>query len=262
MYDFAKNVGGGRVEASVLIPPGVEPHEFEPTPSDIEMLSTARVLVLNGVIEESWAPKLLEGIGNKNLSVIDTSKGIMLVASEDANEPGNDPHIWLDPVDAKKQVAAIRDALQNADPAGKDYYQANADAYMAKLDALDAKFRATMATCRNKNIIITHATLAYFCKEYGCNQVPIEGVNAEGEPTPATVAAIVEQARKNNITVVFVEKMYNPQIAQTISDEIGGKVAVFNTVHGLSLDEQAKGEDYISQQEENVEAIKASLDCG
>ncbi|MCX6773368.1 MAG: metal ABC transporter substrate-binding protein, partial [Candidatus Micrarchaeota archaeon] len=262
MYDFARNVGGDRVEVTSLIPTGVEPHDFEPTPSDIKTLSSARVFVLNGVIEDSWAPKLLEGIDNPNLTVVDASKGVQLVASQDADTPGNDPHIWLDPVDAKKQVANIRDALEKADPTGKDYYEANANAYMAKLDKLDAEFRAAMATCRNKNMIITHATLAYFCKEYGCNQVPVEGVNAEGEPTPAVVAAIVDQAKAKNITVVFVEKLYSPQVAQTIANEIGGKVAVFNTMHGLTLEEQQRGEDYLSQQEENVATIKANLDCG
>ena len=242
MYDFAKNVGGDRVEVTSLIPTGVEPHDFEPTPSDIKTLSSARVLVLNGVIEDAWAPKLLEGIDNPNLTVVDASRGVRLVASEDADTPGNDPHIWLDPVNAKKQVANIRDALEKADPDGKDYYEANANAYMAKLDALDSEFRATMATCKNKNMIITHATLAYFCKEYGCKQVPVEGVNAEGEPTPQVVAAIVEQARAKNITVVFVEKLYSPRVAQTIANEIGGKVAVFNTMHGLTIEEQQRGD--------------------
>ncbi|MCX6801983.1 MAG: metal ABC transporter substrate-binding protein [Candidatus Diapherotrites archaeon] len=261
MYDFAKNVGGDRVEVTSLMPVGVEPHDFEPTPSDIKTLSSARVFILNGVIEDSWAPKLLEGIDNNNLTIVDASKGIQLVASQDADEPGNDPHIWLDPVNAKKQVANIRDALVKADPAGKNYYEANANTYLAELDALDANFRTTMATCKNKDIIITHATMAYFCKEYGCNQVAIEGVNAEGEPTPAVVAAIIEQAKDKNITAVFVEKLYNPQVAQTIAKEIGGKVAVFNTIHGLTLEEQHRGENYLSLMEENLEIIKESLEC-
>ena len=261
MYDFAKNVGGDRVHVMSLIPAGVEPHNFEPTPSDIVALSTARVFILNGVVEDSWAPKLLEGIDNPNLVIADASAGVQLISSQDADEPGKDPHIWLNPVDAKKQVFNIRDALVKADPAGKDYYEANAKAYAAKLDALDAQFRTTMATCKNKDIIITHATLAYFCKEYGCNQVPVEGVNAEGEPTPAVVAAIVKQAKEKGIKVVFVEKLYSPRVAQTIADEIGGKVAVFNTAHGLTLEEQQRGDDYLSQQQENVETIKANLDC-
>jgi zinc transport system substrate-binding protein len=261
MYDFAKNVGGDRVDVRMLIPAGVEPHDYEPTPSDIMTLDRAQVFIQNGVIEDSWAPKLIASLDNKNLLVVDTSKGISLVSSQDADQPGNDPHIWLDPLNAEKQVAAIRDAFIQADPDGKSIYEENAAAYIEKLGLLDAEFRSTMAGCKKKDILITHATLAYFCKEYGCNQVPIEGVNAEGEPTPAVVAAIIEQAREKDITVVFAEKLYNPQTAQSIADEIHGKVAVFNTLHGLTADEQQRGENYLTQMEENVNTIRTSLDC-
>lgn len=262
MYDYAKNVGGERADVTCLIPVGVEPHEYDPTTSDILALNGAHVFILNGVIEESWAPELIASLNNKNLEVIDTSKGIPLVASMDADMPGNDPHLWLDPAEAVKQVAAIRDAFIRADPAGKDYYESNAAAYTRKLESLDAQFREIMPSCKKKEILITHATLAYFCREYGCTQVPIEGVNAEGEPTPAVVAAIVEQAKADNITVVFTERLYSPQIAQSIADEIHGIVAVFNTVHGLTAEEQRRGVDYISQMQENVKTIKESLDCG
>jgi len=261
MYDFAKNVGGDRVEVKSLIPVGVEPHDYEPTPQDIKDLSTAKVFILNGVIESSWAPKLLEGIDNKNLIVIDTSKEIQLVSSMDADEPGNDPHIWLDPVLAKTQVTEIRDAFIQADPSGKEYYEKNAADFIQNLDKLDGEFRSTFATCQKKDILITHATLAYFCKEYGCNQVPVEGVNAEGDPSPAVVAEIINQAKEKSITTVFVENLMNPKSAQTIASEIHGKVAVFNSLHGLTSEEQQRGEDYISQMEENVQIIKTNLNC-
>jgi zinc transport system substrate-binding protein len=261
MYDFAKNVGGDRVEVISLIPSGVEPHEYEPTPSDIQALTKAKIFILNGVIESSWTPKLLNGIDNKNLIVVDTSKGIQLIGSQDADEPGNDPHIWLDPILAKKQVIAIKDAFISADPAGKEYYEKNAESYLQKLDALDIQFRTTFSTCKKKDILITHATLAYFCKEYGCNQIPVEGVNAEGEPTPAVLAAIIDQAKEKNITVVFVERLVNPKSAETIADEIHGKVAVFNSVHGLTEEEQQQGENYLSQMQENVNTIRENLDC-
>ncbi len=275
MYDFAKNVGGDRVDVTSLIPPGVEPHNFEPTPSDMKKLSSADVLILNGAgLEHGWVHELVEGVGNQKLAVVDTSKEIELIHSEaheheaeEAHEAEEhhhgefDPHIWLSPVNAKKQVEAIKDAFIAADPEGKAYYENNAAAYGAKLDSLDAKFKEQFSTCKKKDILITHATLAYFCREYGCNQVPVEGVNAEGEPTPAVVAAIVNQAKEKGITVVFVEKMYDPRVAQTISKEIGGKVAVFNTVHGLTPEEQANGEDYLSEMEGNLAIINANLDC-
>ena len=261
MYDFAKNVGGDRVDVTSLIPAGVDPHDYEPTPSDIKTLDSAKLFILNGVIEDVWEPKLIAGLDNNNLTIVDTSKGFQLIASQDADVPGNDPHIWLDPVLAEKQVAAIKDAFIQADPTGKDYYTNNADLYIKKLAVLDSEFRSLMPTCKNKNIIITHATLAYFCKEYGCNQIPVEGVNAEGEPTPQVVAAIEKQALEKNITVVFVENFYSPQIAQAVANDIHGKVAVFNSLHGLTAEQQAQGENYLTQMQENVATIKSNLDC-
>ena len=205
VYDFAKNVGGNRVEVTSLIPAGVEPHNFEPTPSAIKQLSEADVFIMNGAGIEKWAPSLIEGVGNKKLVVVDTSKGISLLSSQDPDTVGSDPHIWLNPVDAKKQVEAIKDAFIAADPEGKAYYEANAAAYSAKLDSLDAQFRALLPTCKKKDILITHATLAYFCQEYGCRQIPIEGVSEEGEPSPAELASIVDQARAQNVTAVYFE---------------------------------------------------------
>jgi zinc transport system substrate-binding protein len=261
LYDFARNVGGDRIEASVLIPPGVEPHEYELTPSDARALASADVFVYNGAGLEPWVPELLEGIGNAGLVAVDSSAGIALISSQDPDEPGTDPHVWLDPVLAKKQVEAIRDALVAADPEGVSYYEANAAAYMGKLEVLDSEFRSVMSSCRKRDVLITHATLAYFCAEYGCRQIPIEGINPEAEPLPSDIARIVQQARRDNVTTVFVEEMISPRAAEAIAGEINGSVAVFNSVHGLTQEQQAQGEDYVSLMRENEEVIKNALEC-
>lgn len=261
LYDFAKNVGGERVEVVTLIPPGVEPHEFEPTPSAIKQLADADVVIYNGAGMEPWLPKLLEAVDNKKLIAVDTSSGMELLSSQNSDEPGNDPHIWLDPVLAKKQVEDIRDAFIRADPAGKEYYERNAAAYSAKLDSLDAKFRATMASCKKRDILVTHATLAYFCKEYGCNQIPITGINPEAEPSPGDLANIIRQAKEKSISVVFFESLINPKSAQTIADEIGGRVSSFNSVHGLTAEEKKNSDDYISLMEGNAGRLSEALEC-
>ncbi|MCX6777558.1 MAG: metal ABC transporter substrate-binding protein [Candidatus Micrarchaeota archaeon] len=272
LYDFARNVGGERAEVTVLIPPGVEPHNFEPTPSAIKQLSVADVFILNGAGIEPWADNLINGVGNNELVVVDTSKGIELIRADGQNENeahegerGHgeyDPHIWLAPAYAKKQVQAIKDAFIQADPEGKDYYERNAAAYEAKLDALDAKIRTVISSCRKKDILITHATLGYFCGEYGCNQIPIEGVSEEGEPSPAELVKIVEQARAQNVTAVFFESLISPKSAQAIASEINGQVLMFNTIHGLTSGEQARSEDYVSLMEENLDSIRTGLECG
>jgi len=282
MYEFSKAVGGGRADVSVLIPPGVEPHHFEPTPSAIKQLSGADIFVLNGAgLEHSWAHGLIEGLGSKKLAVVEASDGVKLIAAEghhegeeeqeaeahnESDEEGHshgefDPHVWLSPVLAKKQVENIKNAFIAADPEGRAYYEANAAAYGAKLDALDAQYRATFSTCKKKDILISHATLGYFCREYGCRQIPIEGVSEEGEPSPAELASIVDQARESNVTAVYFESMISPKSAQVLAGEIGAKALVFNTVHGLTSEEQARGANYLSLMGDNLKNIKAGLDC-
>ncbi len=262
MYEFSKAVGGERANVSSLIPPGVSPHEFEASPSAIKQLAEADVFVMNGGGLENWAPNMLEGVANPKLVVADAGKGVQLVSSEDADEPGNDPHLWLDPAIAKQQVENIRAAFTEADPDGAEYYAANAKAYDAKLDALDGSFRELLPTCRKKDILITHATLAYFCKEYGCNQIPVEGVNEEGEPSPADLASIVVQAREKNVTAVYFESLISPKSAETLASEIGAKALVFNTAHGITPEQEAQGESYLTLMRENLAVISEGLDCG
>ncbi|MFA6489631.1 MAG: metal ABC transporter substrate-binding protein [Candidatus Micrarchaeia archaeon] len=285
MYDFAKNVGGDRVALSTIIPPGVEPHNFEPTPSTIRQIADADILILNGAgLEHGWAHALIEGSGNAKLVVVEASSGIGLIAAEghphgeeeagyengtgaEAADEGHDhgeydPHVWLSPKNAKAQAYAIRDAFIAADPEWKAYYEKNAAEFAAKLDSLDAEFRGVFSTCRKKDILISHATLGYFCADYGCRQIPIEGISEEGEPSPAALASIVDQARVNNVTTVYFESLISPKSAQAIAGEIGGGVQVFNTIHGVTAEEQARGANYLSLMEENIGAIKAGLDCG
>ncbi len=277
MYEFSKSVGGERASVSVLVPPGVEPHNFEPTPSAIKQLSEADIFVLNGAgMEHSWAHGLIEGLGNGKLVVVEASEGVELIAASehqheaegDAHEEEGhshgeyDPHVWLSPKLAQRQVENIRDAFIAADPEGREYYRANAAAYNAKLDALDAEFRAAFSACKKKEMLITHATLGYFCREYGCIQIPIEGVSHEGEPSPAGLVKIVEQARAHNVTAVYFESLISPKSAQTIAGEIGGKVLVFNSVHGVTAEDEARGAGYMPLMEENLQGIREGLNCG
>jgi len=261
LYNFAENVGGERVVVTSLIPQGIEPHEFEPSPATIRQLNEADIFIYNGAGMEPWVPQLLKGTDSTKLLSVDTSKRVELISSQDPDKPGTDPHIWLDPLNAERQVAAIRDAFIQADPADKEYYDKNTAAYISKLSVLDTKFRSLMSTCKKKDILIAHATLAYFCKEYGCTQIAITGINPEAEPSPADLVAIIRQAKERNVTAVFFESFINPKSAQLIAEEINGSVVAFNSVHGLTPEEQQRGENYLSLMERNVENIKKGLEC-
>ena len=149
LADFVQQVGGDHVQVITLVPPGASPHTYELTPAQVEQVARAKVLVLNGVKLEYWADKLVQSAGNPNLIVVDTSRGIGIMAGETAGAGGN-PHIWLDPRNAIVQVEHIRAALLRVDPAHADNYRANAKRYSAELWDLDQEIANEVATWSNR----------------------------------------------------------------------------------------------------------------
>ncbi|MDM7911955.1 MAG: zinc ABC transporter substrate-binding protein [Methanotrichaceae archaeon] len=227
--EFVAAVGGERVNVSVLVPPGAEPHTFEPTPSQIRQIADADVYFKNGVGLENWVDNMIEV--NPKMHVVDTSRNVSLIADtiEAAITDGStamDTHIWLSPRRAMIQVQNICDGLIAVDPEGKDYYINNRDNYIAKLIELDAYLNSTFAGTEKKKFIVLHPAWIYFAKDYGLEQIAIEV--EEKEPGPRYLAEVVNTARANNITTVFVEPQYNPKLAEVIAKEIGGKVVTID----------------------------------
>jgi zinc transport system substrate-binding protein len=163
---------------------------------------------------------------NKNMLVVDCSKGIELISSVDPDEPGNDPHVWLSPSNAKIMVQNICEGLVQVDPANKDYYEQNRDAYLQKLDALDQEIRSSLANIKNRAFIVFHPAWGYFVKDYNLEEIPIE---IEGkEPSAQDVALIIQKAKELNIKIIFASPQLNPQMAEVIAREIDGRVVFIN----------------------------------
>ncbi len=222
--EFVHAVGGDRVSVTVLVPPGADPHNFEPSPSQIREVADADIYAENGAGLESWMDNILNV--NQRMLVIDTSRGVSLTAGTGETAGGGgmamDPHIWLSPRDAMIQVRNICDGLTRVDPAGKDYYANNRDNYIIKLKELDANLNSTFAGTKKKKFIVLHPAWTYFARDYGLTQIAIEV--EEKEPGPRYLTTVVNAALANNITTVFVEPQYNPKMAEVISKEINGKV--------------------------------------
>ena len=223
LADFARQVGGDYVRVNTLVPPGASPHTFELTPSQVEQVARARVLVINGVGLEYWADRLVEGAGNPGLIVADTSQGIDIL-ERDAGGAGGNPHIWLDPVNAIVQVGHIRDALLRADPAHADDYRANAERYVNELRTLDQEIADEVATWSNREFIAFHPDWVYFARRYGLEQVAVIQSSPGREPSPAEVAHIVETAQRIDAQAIFAEPQFSAKAAQTIAAESGAYV--------------------------------------
>lgn len=215
--DFVTAVGGDRVEVTVLVPPGAEPHTYEPTPSQMKDVAKADLYVMNGAGLEFWMDKVL-GV-NKDMLIVDSSRGVPLV-----NESGGetDPHIWISLRNAAVQVNNICSGLIQVDPENRDYYSKNRDEYLQKLKALDEELNQTFAAKDDKTFIVYHPAWTYFARDYNLDQVPI--LENEKEPGPKYLGSIIDLAKRNNITVVFVEPQYNPKSAEVIAREMNASV--------------------------------------
>jgi zinc transport system substrate-binding protein len=259
LYDFSRNVGGDRAEVSVMVPAGIEPHDWEPTPRNIADAESADMIVYNGAGFENW----VSGINAK--FAVDTSRGIQLMEGGEEAQGGSnfDPHIWLDPVLAKKQVEAIRDGFVQIDPVNSDYYSQNAQRYIAELDSLDSFIRSELSNCTLKDFIAFHDSFSYFANRYGLTQHSVhEGLSPEGDILPQRIQEIKDLAAGLGINVIYAEELVDPRLANVIAGEIpNGQVLVLSPIEGLEREELEQGLGYIDKMRENEQNLKVGLKC-
>ncbi|QEL82883.1 zinc ABC transporter substrate-binding protein (plasmid) [Bacillus sp. JAS24-2] len=269
MYDFTKNVVGSNGKVDMLIPAGTEPHDFEPSPKDIAKIENADVFVYNSDSMETWVPKVLKNLDNKKIKVVDASKGISLMkgTTEDAEDKQAingqkqllDPHVWLDPVLAQKEVENIKQAITEVNQIHKRDYEENASLFTEKLQDLDYEFSKTLSNAKHKEFVTQHAAFAYLAKEYGLTQIPIAGLTPNQEPSPAKLAELQKYVNNNNVKIIYFEEVASPKIAKTLADETGAKTVVLSPIEGITNAEQSKGIDYISYMKKNLDALKQSI---
>lgn len=271
LFEFTRAVAGDRMDVVMLVPPGVEPHDWEPAPQDVARVQAARVVVFNGAGLEPWIDALVRGL--TGAVAVDATAGLALGRGAahkhrgDRAEPGADhdgapdPHVWLDPVLARAQVDAIRAGLATADPAGAETYAANARAYAARLDALHRAFEEGLRDCARREIVVAHAAFGYLARRYGLRQVAIMGLAPEAEPSPADLARLVRFARGRDVQYIFVEPLGSPRLAETLAREIGARTLALDPVEGLTPDDTAAGKSYITVMEQNLQNLRTALAC-
>lgn len=252
---FVEKVGGEAIERMLLIPKGVEPHDYEPTIKDIQRVDSADVLVYNGLGFENWIGKM------SNPQKIDASNGLNASYLDERNMTF-DPHVWLDPLLAKKQVENIRDGLIMIDPNHKDIYVNNSNNFLNELDNLDEKIRTDLESCKKKDFITFHNSFSYFAKQYGLNQHSISNTDPESEVTPARLTEIINIAKTLGIQVIYSEELVDPRQATVIAQEVpDGKVLALSPIEGLSENEQKAGLGYIDKMNDNINNLMVGLQC-
>ncbi len=258
LEDFAKGVAGDRADVVNLLPDGANLHSFEPGPRDLETVYSARVFVYNGAGLEAYTPQIAASIPQSVITV-EASSGVKLDQAQDAAHGPFDPHVWLDPVLAKQEVGAIKNALAQADPKNADYYDKNAKAYSEKLDSLNAEIANRISKFSKKEYVGFHPAFSYFNKRYGLKYAAVIEEFAGDEPSAKEMANIVDVARQTGINTVFAEPNLDPRAAYSIAQEINGTVLLLQPMETLSPQERADGKDYFALMRENVETLARVL---
>ncbi len=223
--EFVERVGGDHVRVILLVPPGADPHTYEPPPGVLADVAEADMYAVVGSgieFELAWKEKI--AALNPEMRIVDCSRGIDLISTGEGGHPGTDPHIWVSPRNAKVMVENIREGLAEVDPANADDYRRNADAYLKELDALDAEIAGALAASGVEKVMVYHSSWAYLARDYGFTEVPIED---EGkEPSPQRIEHLIEQAKEEHIRVIFASPEHSTRNAEVIADEIDGTVVL------------------------------------
>ncbi len=260
LYYFATIIGGDKATVENLTPAGVEPHEYEPSPQQLAQIENGNLLILNGGVE-AWGEKMKKNLTGEHVAVVTTGEGLLTKEITEAGEKMQDPHIWLDPEIAKKQVNKITEAYIKIDPANGVYYQNNEEMLQEKLDILNTKYQQGLQTCKTRDIITSHAAFAYLAQRYNLHQIAISGLSTEEEPTAQKLAEVATYAKDNNVKYIFFESLVSPKLSETIAKEIGAKTLVLDPIEGISDDISKQEKNYFTVMENNLQNLQTALQC-
>ena len=240
VYDFAKEVAKDYAEINLILRPGVEPHEFEPSPLDIKKLNDADVFIFTGRYMEEWAEKFSRSL--KNTLVIDASENVKIFHK--------DPHIWLDLSNAQEMVMNIAEGLAKAKPEYKEIFYENAKNYCEKLSELDAKF---MSLDKNKTLVFAgEFTFNYFIRRYNFNY--ISAYDDENEPSIKKMAEILKFIKDNDVKYIFADAFGISNITHSISEQTGTEILIFNSM------ERAAEDSFLEIMQKNYNSLRQFID--
>lgn len=245
----AERIAGPGADVVNLTPAGAEPHDLELTPSDVEAIDQARLVLYLG---NGFQPAVETAVEDRSGPSLDLLDGQQLDPGAGEEQGELDPHIWLDPVRFARIVVAIGAALHR-EPA--------AEAVAGRLRRLDMEYRDGLGDCERDELVTSHAAFGYLAKRYGLRQVALAGLSPEAEPSPKALEALVDEVRASGATTVFTEPLVSSRVADTVAREAGVDVDVLDPIEGLSEARLSAGEDYVSVMRSNLATLRKALGC-
>lgn len=277
-YDITKQLVAENAEVNLLLPPGVEPHSFEPTPQDIVQIQEADVFIYTGDIMEPWVKDIVTTIP-ESVKVIDASKGVNLIESTDDHshndEHGHeedkkenklssnlDPHFWLDFSNTIIATDTISTAISEINIIDNAVLEQNTNTIKNSLTKLDTEYTNTLSKCGSRNILQAgHRTFEYLAKRYNLGYITTEELSPNSDTSAQDIAKLVQEVKKNKAKAIFSEELIEPRIANTISNETGVPVLKLNGAHNISSEQLKSGISFIEIMKQNLENLSIGLDC-
>ena len=270
MAEFARNVGGDKAEVFVLVPDGAEAHDWEPSPADLSRLGKAQVFVYNGVVEP-WAKQALTALSERKILAVQTGLGLYERAGEVHEEEHHhdygcahgkqDPHIWISPKKAIKQVERIAAVLCEADEKNAKYYQDNSAKYVEQLKALDTQLTNVAKKAPRKVFVTAHAAFGHLADDYGLRQMAVNGLSPHAEPTPADLQRLIKVVQEEKVRYVFFETLTDPKLAKLVAEETGAEISVLDPLEGLNEEGRKKKLDYLQIMQRNIHNLQIALNA-
>lgn len=261
LYFFTHSIAGDKADVHNITPPAAEPHDYEPTAQEIAKISQSKMLVINGGKFESWGEKIKYILSGTNVLIVTAGVGLPNLQTSENGKIIQDPHAWIDPVLAKKEVETIERGLEKISPENKTYFRQKAQKLESELDNLNVDFKKGLSNCKKKDFITSHAAFGYLAKRYSINQISISGISPDEEPTPRKIAEISDLIKKEKIKIVFFEKLVSPKISQTLANETGASTMMLDPLEGISDDDLKNGQTYLTVMKKNLYKLRIALQC-
>ena len=269
-YDLAKQIAGDNAEISILLPPGSEIHNYEPSAKDMIAIRNCDIFLYIGGENEQWAEKLINSNDTKNITAVKLIDYVP-VLSEDEDEHDHDhdhehehetdEHIWTSPKNAQLMLSAVYDAICKVDPSDKQTYTKNKDAYAKQLSDLDNAYRSAVDNAKNKTIVLADKfPFRYLAHEYGLEfSAAFAACSDESEPGVSTMIKLTKTIKENNIPAVYYLEFSSTKIADTLCDETGATKLMLHSCHNVSKQDIENNVSYVDLMKQNLENLKLTL---
>lgn len=262
-YDFARVIGGDKVDVTLLLAPGQESHLYDPSPSDMKSIANSGLFIFTGENMEAWAADIASSVG-ESVKILDASSGITLAESEedsDGHSHDLDPHIWLDFDNVKIMCENICDALISLSPENEEYFRANLASYEEEITSLDEEYRLVTEASDKTLVFGGKFALGYLTRRYNISYLSAyASCGAEAEPSARVIKTLSDYVAENDVKAVYCEEMSDPKVARSIAEGSEAEILVIHSAENTSKDEREAGTTFMDIMRQNLENLRKGLE--